>query len=121
LIRPERPVTARAASIHGLTNEFLADQPAWTELADEVRAFLGQDWICARNAHVDYRELSRHLLKWEPARVIDTLRLAKATYKGLPSRTLDGLLKHVGPDLRSSPRRFRPASPAPPNRKRSQH
>lgn len=154
LIRPERPVTARAVSIHGLTNELLADQPAWAELADSVHNFLGWDWICAHNAHVDYRELSRHLPKWEPAGVIDTLRLAKATYKGLPSYTLDALLKHVEPDLSqaprvgrtarrttptprrsscspwpattgpgtsSSPRRFRPASPAPLNRKRSQH
>ncbi|WP_406177912.1 exonuclease domain-containing protein [Streptomyces canus] len=104
LIRPERPVTARAVSIHGLTNELLADQPAWAELADSVHNFLGWDWICAHNAHVDYRELSRHLPKWEPAGVIDTLRLAKATYKGLPSYTLDALLKHVEPDLSQAPR-----------------
>ncbi|MDQ0904485.1 exodeoxyribonuclease X [Streptomyces canus] len=104
LIRPERPVTARAVSIHGLTNELLADEPAWAELADPVHDFLGRDWICAHNAHVDYRELSRHLPKWEPAGVIDTLRLAKATHKGLPSYSLDALLKHLEPDLSQAPR-----------------
>ncbi|MEU1519133.1 3'-5' exonuclease [Streptomyces sp. NPDC005811] len=104
LVRPERPVTGRAASIHGLTNEFLADRPAWAELAGQVRDFLGQDWICAHYAHVDYRELRRHLPTWEPAGVIDTVRLAKATYKGLPSYTLDALIKHVGPDLTQAPR-----------------
>ncbi len=57
LIRPERPVTARAVGIHGLTNAVLADKPAWAELADQVHGFLGRDWICAHNAHVDYREL----------------------------------------------------------------
>ncbi|MGX1907639.1 3'-5' exonuclease [Streptomyces phaeochromogenes] len=104
LIRPERPVTARAAGIHGLTNAVLADKPAWAELADQVHDFLGQDWICAHNAHVDYRELLRHLPKWEPAGVIDTLRLARATYKNLPSYSLDALIKHVAPDLSQAPR-----------------
>ncbi|MEU8907832.1 3'-5' exonuclease [Streptomyces mirabilis] len=104
LIRPQRPVTARAAGIHGLTNALLADKPAWAELADQVHGFLGRDWICAHNAHVDYRELSRHLPKWEPAGVIDTLRLAKATYTALPSYTLDALIKQVKPDLSNAPR-----------------
>jgi DNA polymerase-3 subunit epsilon/exodeoxyribonuclease X len=104
LIRPERPVTARACGIHGLTNAYLADKPAWTELADQVREFLGESWICAHNAHVDYRELHRHLPTWEPAGVIDTLRLARATYTDLPSYSLDALLKHAQPDLSQAPR-----------------
>ncbi|MGX1915362.1 3'-5' exonuclease [Streptomyces phaeochromogenes] len=104
LIRPERPVTTRAAGIHGLTNAVLADKPAWAELADQVHDFLGQDWICAHNAHVDYRALLRHLPKWEPAGVIDTLRLARATYRNLPSYSLDALIKHVAPDLSQAPR-----------------
>lgn len=104
LIRPERPVTPRAAGIHGLTNDVLADQPAWAQLADEVGEFLGKGWICAHHAHVDYRELRRHLPTWKPAGVIDTLRLAKATYKDLPSYTLDGLIKHLAPDLSQAPR-----------------
>lgn len=103
LIRPERPVTARAAGIHGLTNDVLADQRVWAQLADEVGDFLGQEWICAHNAHVDYRELHRHLPAWKPAGVIDTLRLAKATYTDLPSYTLDALIKHVAPDLSQAP------------------
>ncbi|MDV9173447.1 3'-5' exonuclease [Streptomyces sp. W16] len=104
LIRPERPVTARAAGIHGLTNELLADQSTWAQLADEVGAFLGQNWICAHNAHVDYRELHRHLPGWQPVGVIDTLRLARATYTDLTSYTLDALIKHVAPDLSQAPR-----------------
>lgn len=103
LIRPQRPVTARAASIHGLTNDLLADKPTWAELAGPVGDFLGTSWICAHHAHVDYRELSRHLPKWEPAGVIDTLRLAKATYTDLPTYTLDALIKHAQPDLSQAP------------------
>jgi DNA polymerase III epsilon subunit-like protein len=111
LIRPERPVTARAASIHGLTNDLLADKPSWAELADLVGEFLGTAWICAHNAHVDYRALSHHLPKWEPAGVIDTLRLAKATYQGLDTYSLDSLIKHVGLDLSQAPRVGRHRAP----------
>ncbi|MDH6222699.1 DNA polymerase III epsilon subunit-like protein [Streptomyces pseudovenezuelae] len=82
----------------------LADKPAWAQLADQVHDFLGHAWICAHHAHVDYRELHRHLPTWEPAGVLDTLRLAKATYKDLPSYTLDALIKHVEPDLSQAPR-----------------
>lgn len=54
----------------------------------------------SRHAHA----LSRHLPTWEPAGVIDTLRLAKATYKDLPTYTLDAVIKHAQPDLSQAPR-----------------
>ncbi|MFK4184379.1 exonuclease domain-containing protein [Streptomyces sparsogenes] len=103
LIRPPRPVTSRAASIHGLTNGLLAQSPAWGEIAGQVHEFLGEAWICAHNAHVDYRALKAHLPTWEPAGVLDTLRLAKATYKDLPHYSLDALIEHTRPDLTAAP------------------
>jgi DNA polymerase-3 subunit epsilon/exodeoxyribonuclease X len=48
--------------------------------------------------------LHRHLPARKPAGVIDTLRLAKATYTDLSSYTLDALIKHVAPDLSQAPR-----------------
>ncbi|GAA3985781.1 3'-5' exonuclease [Streptomyces plumbiresistens] len=104
LIRPARPVTAHAASIHGLTMDVLEDQPRWPQIADTVRSFLATTWIAAHNAHVEYRELGRHLPGWAPAGAIDTLRLAKATYKDLPAYSLDALVRHVQPDLTQAPR-----------------
>ncbi|WP_375546842.1 hypothetical protein [Streptomyces gossypii] len=41
----------------------------------------------ARHAGVDYRVLTRHLPGWEPAGVLDTLRLARATYTDTPDTT----------------------------------
>ncbi|MFG2964909.1 MULTISPECIES: exonuclease domain-containing protein [unclassified Streptomyces] len=111
LIRPQRPVTARAISIHGLSNDLLADKPTWPELADEIGEFFGTAWICAHNAHIDYRALNRHLLKWEPVGVLDTLRLAKATYPDLPSYSLDSLIEHACPDLSQAPRIGRHRAP----------
>ncbi|MFD0416868.1 exonuclease domain-containing protein [Streptomyces sp. NPDC127108] len=103
LTKPHRPVTPFAANIHGLTNERLENEPGWGEIADQVHALLGTAWVCAHNAHVDYKVLSAHLPRWRPAGVIDTLRLAKATYPGLAKYSLDALIKHVKPDLSAAP------------------
>ncbi|MER0476910.1 3'-5' exonuclease [Streptomyces sp. Edi2] len=103
LTKPRRPVTPFAAGVHGLTNQVLDGQPGWEEIADAVHALLGTAWIAAHNAHVDYRVLSAHLPKWQPAGVIDTLRLAKATYPELSKYSLDDLIAHVQPDLTQAP------------------
>ncbi|MFJ9344752.1 exonuclease domain-containing protein [Streptomyces sp. NPDC101733] len=103
LIRPPRPVTPFATRVHGLTNQALAHSPSWEDSAATVGGFLAGAWICAHHAHVDYRVLSAHLPKWQPAGVLDTLRLAKATYKGLRSYGLDALIAHQQPDLSDAP------------------
>ncbi|GHJ39955.1 3'-5' exonuclease [Streptomyces sp. TS71-3] len=99
LTRPRRPVTPYAARVHGLTNQRLENEPGWQEIADQVLTLLGTSWICAHNAQVDYRVLSAHLPQWQPAGVLDTLRLAKATYPHLPKYTLDALIEDIQPDL----------------------
>ncbi|WP_369153905.1 exonuclease domain-containing protein [Streptomyces sp. R02] len=103
LTRPSRPVTTFATRVHGLTNDALADKPAWADVAGQVHAFLGNTWICAHNAHTDYRVLSAHLPGWKPAGVLDTLRLAKTTFPDLGKYNLDRLIEHVQPDLSEAP------------------
>lgn len=103
LTKPRRPVTPFAARIHGLTNERLAHKPGWEEVAEQVHTLLNSAWVCAHNAHVDYRVLSAHLPRWQPAGVLDTLRLAKATYPDLPKYSLDALIEHIRPDLSGAP------------------
>ncbi|WP_371551560.1 3'-5' exonuclease [Streptomyces sp. NBC_00554] len=103
LTRPNRPVTAFATKVHGLSNTDLADKPAWVEIADQVHGFLATSWICAHNAHTDYRVLKAHLPTWEPAGVLDTLRLAKTTVPNLSGYSLDALICHMKPDLSKAP------------------
>lgn len=103
LTRPKRPVTPFAARVHGLTNQVLDGQPGWEEIRDAVHTCLGTAWVAAHNAHVDYRVLSAHLSQWRPAGVLDTLRLAKATYPDLPEYSLDALIEHLTPDLCEAP------------------
>lgn len=103
LIRPPVPVTPFAARIHGLTNDRLADCAPWADVADQVRSMLDGAWICAHNAHVDYAVLRRHLPDWQPAGVLDTLRLARATYPKLSSYKLDALIEHTHLNLSAAP------------------
>lgn len=103
LIKPPRAVTPFAARIHGLTNQALDGKPGWEHIKDQVHACLGTAWIAAHNAHVDYRVLSAHLPQWKPAGVIDTLRLAKATYPNLVKYSLDALIKEIALDLGQAP------------------
>ncbi|WP_050993780.1 exonuclease domain-containing protein [Streptomyces violaceusniger] len=56
------------------------------------------------------RHLGRNHPRWRGAdpetaerRVLDTLRLAKATYQDLPRYSLDALIKHTAPDLAAAP------------------
>ncbi|WP_406190851.1 exonuclease domain-containing protein [Streptomyces sp. NBC_01017] len=81
----------------------MADKPAWAEIAGQVHTFMGTAWICAHSAHTDYRVLSAHLPSWQPVGVLDTLRLAKATYPDLDRYSLDALIEHVRPDLSEAP------------------
>lgn len=92
LVRPPTPVTPLATSVHGLTNQDLANAPIWETIAPVVRADLDGAWIAAHNATVDYRLLARLLPDWEPAGVICTLRLARGRRPDLPRHTLDALI-----------------------------
>jgi DNA polymerase III epsilon subunit-like protein len=103
LVRPPVPVTPFATRVHKLTNEALKTCPSWEEVRDDVRAMLDGAWICAHNASVEYKVLTRHLPGWEPAGVIDTLRLARATYKDSPKHNLDALIAHTSLDLSQAP------------------
>ncbi|WP_327359648.1 3'-5' exonuclease [Streptomyces sp. NBC_01304] len=103
LTRPKQPVTFHAARIHGLTNEKLAHEPTWPEIAGQVQELLGTSWICAHRAHTEYQVLTAHLPTWAPDGVLDTLRLAKATFPGLRKYSLDALIEHAELDLSAAP------------------
>ncbi|MDH6134276.1 exodeoxyribonuclease X [Kitasatospora sp. MAA4] len=103
LIRPPQPITRFATGVHHITNQDVATAPTWDQIAPAVHADLDGCWIAAHNAHVDYNVLKRHLPTWQPAGVIDTLRLARATYPDAPKYGLDALIAHTGIDLADMP------------------
>ena len=49
-INPQRPVEEAAIDHHGITDEFLADKPIFSEIAQEFKSFVGEDEIVIYNA-----------------------------------------------------------------------
>ncbi|MGW2038687.1 3'-5' exonuclease [Streptomyces virginiae] len=99
LISPPAPIQSRVTRIHGITNAMVDDAPTWNDVAPEVAALLERAWIAAHSASVEYNVLTRHLPDWQPAGVIDTMRLAKATFPGHKGFGLDPLIAHTGISL----------------------
>lgn len=77
LVKPDEPITPMARRIHGITNDAVADAPAFAAIRDEVLDTLDGDALVAHNAHVDLDVLGRKLGDWKPPEVFDTLKLAR--------------------------------------------
>lgn len=96
-INPERDVPAGAVEIHGLTEDFLADQPVFAVIADDFAAFVKDAELIIHNAGFDigFLDYEFSLLGRGPVAelcggVIDTLRMAKDQYPGKKA-SLDAL------------------------------
>ncbi|MFI5527040.1 exonuclease domain-containing protein [Kitasatospora sp. NPDC051853] len=103
LIRPPQPITRFATGVHGLTDQDVAAAPAWPVIADQVLADLNGAWIVAHHASTEYTVLTRHLPTWQPAGVLDTLRLARHLAPDAPGHGLDKIIPHLRIDLSAVP------------------
>jgi DNA polymerase III subunit epsilon len=91
---PERDMPEQAAKIHGLTIDFLKDQPLFGHRAEELVNFLGDAQLIAHNAMFDLAFLNAELQRvGQPAvnreRMVDTLLLARRKHPGAPNRLDD--------------------------------
>jgi len=101
-LNPEREMPTEAAMVHGLTDEFLAKQPLFSEIADAFLQFIGDEPLVAHNASFDIgfmnAELTHHgFAPLAVERVIDTLPIARKMFPGAPA-SLDALCKRFGVD-----------------------
>jgi DNA polymerase-3 subunit epsilon len=101
-INPERSMPVEAFRVHGLSDEFLADKPLFREVVDDFAAFIDGATLIAHNATFDmgfvnaeFARLSRPPIP--PARVIDTLMLARRKHPAGPN-SLDALCARYGID-----------------------
>lgn len=91
-----------ALAIHGITNEFLADKPAFGEVAEEMLEFFGDAKWIAHNANFDMGFINAELARISrpsilPDMVIDTLSLARRKNPMGPN-SLDALCRRYGID-----------------------
>lgn len=103
LIDPERDVPEESTRVHGITRGDLQGKPKFAEVADELLGFFADSPLIAHNASFDFgfvnAELARlDLPKLDPARMVDTLVMAKQRFPGMPN-SLDALCRRFGIDL----------------------
>ncbi len=101
-INPERDMPAEAFAVHGLSTEFLADKPLFTEIVDEFLEFIGDAPLVIHNASFDVSFINAELdrIKRQPIpreRLVDTLLLARRKHPGVSNR-LDDLCSRYAID-----------------------
>jgi DNA polymerase-3 subunit epsilon len=101
-LNPERDVPEQAFAVHGLSADFLADKPLFSEIADELATFLGDAKLVIHNAGFDLAFLNAEFERCKRAllgreRAVDTLTLARRRHPGGPNN-LDELCRRYGID-----------------------
>ena len=104
-VNPERRVDAGAVVVHGIDDDFLANQPRFAEIAHELVEFLQGAELVIHNADFDVEFLNRELRRIDGlprdirqcCQVLDTLALARRMHPG-QRNSLDALAKRYDVD-----------------------
>ena len=101
-INPERDMPAEAFAVHGLSTEFLASKPLFTEVVDEFLAFIADTPLVIHNASFDISFINAELERIKRPviardRLVDTLLLARRKHPGVSNR-LDDLCSRYAID-----------------------
>lgn len=99
---PQRPMPLEAAAVHGLTDSFLAGQPLFAEIVDELLDFMRDSTLVIHNAGFDIAFLNAEFARLGLPqigmdRAIDTLSLARGRFPGAQA-SLDALCRRFGID-----------------------
>jgi DNA polymerase-3 subunit epsilon len=101
-VNPGRSMPAEAQAVHGITEDFLADKPAFAAHVAELCEFLKDATLVAHNAQFDIRFLNFELEQCglppiAQELVVDTLELARKRFPGA-KHSLDALCQRFGID-----------------------
>ncbi|MFO7640752.1 MAG: DNA polymerase III subunit epsilon, partial [Candidatus Competibacteraceae bacterium] len=104
-LQPDRAIDEGAVRIHGLTSEFLADQPRFADIAEEFLNFVQGAELIIHNAPFDLGFLNHELrrcgrgqtLLEQICQVEDTLIMARQRHPG-QRNNLDALCKRYNID-----------------------
>ncbi len=99
-INPQGRNVGRSYNVHGLSDEFLADQNSFLEIQSSFQQFIGSDPLIIHNANFDMRFLDTEmqLTRKKPLNneVVDTLELARKVDPSASSHDLDSLCIRYG-------------------------
>ena len=104
-INPDREVEEEAIRVHGITNEFLADKPRFTQIAESFYEYIKGAELVIHNAAFDvgfmnheFNLMGHHAGAVEGyCDVLDTLAMARDKHPG-QKNNLDALCKRYGID-----------------------
>jgi DNA polymerase III subunit epsilon len=99
---PNRLMPSAAEAVHGLSDRFLSDKPAFAQKADDLLTFLGDSPLVAHNAPFDFGFINSELKRCgrvpiDMGRMIDTIAIAKVRHPGA-KMSLDALCTRYGID-----------------------
>lgn len=102
LINPGREIPSFITSLTDISNEMVADAPYFSQIAEDLHAFLGDSTLMAHNANFDINFLydsfyDLNLLLTND--FVDTLRLARILVKDSENHKLKTLAKHFNISL----------------------
>ena len=101
-VNPQRAMSQGAFAVHGLSDSFLADKPAFASIAPEFMEFVRDARLVIHNAAFDIGFLNAELGRcghpiFDLGRAACTLALARRKHPGSPSN-LDALCSRYGID-----------------------
>jgi DNA polymerase-3 subunit epsilon len=104
-INPQREVDQGAIEVHGITNEFLADKPLFSRIAQDLLDFISGAELIIHNAPFDLGFLDGELRRIDEShpgvdrlcRVVDTLVMARGRHPG-QRNNLDALCQRYAVD-----------------------
>jgi DNA polymerase III subunit epsilon len=99
---PGRPMPSEAEAVHGLSDRFLSDKPAFDDVCEDLLEFIGDSPLVAHNASFDFGFLNYELGGCGrpnvcTSRMVDTLVLARQKFPGA-KHSLDALCTRFGVD-----------------------
>jgi DNA polymerase-3 subunit epsilon len=103
-LNPQRPNSEEAVKVHGLTDEFLADKPLFSAVADEFLEYVAGAEIIIHNAAFDVgfldaelRRIGKGRFADHVAQVTDSLLMAREMFPG-KANSLDALCRRLEVD-----------------------
>ncbi|MDQ4086828.1 MAG: DNA polymerase III subunit epsilon [Pseudomonadota bacterium] len=99
---PGRPMPTDAEMVHGLTDRFLSDKPAFGDVCADLLEFIGDSPLVAHNAAFDFGFINHELESCGrptvcTSRMVCTLSLARNKFPGA-KHSLDALCTRFGVD-----------------------
>jgi DNA polymerase-3 subunit epsilon len=97
-LQPDRTIDAGAIEVHGITNEYLADKPRFTDVVDDLMSYLEGAELIIHNAPFDVGFINYELRRAELSfgqladhcRITDSLVMAREKHPG-QRNSLDAL------------------------------